>query len=166
MRNYYLLIGDERIDRKMEPLGIRKEQRFEDLPGISVLELNENVPYEFVDWLENPRRMASSCMKTIMEKYNRSLQFKRVDLTVTQLRIQHQYWIIKSPYLDSLSTHSEFLRDGTMKRLILDKGKIKGHHIFMIDGILEPYMVVSLDAAESLLRRSLTGFVLKEIEVM
>ncbi|MFW5436757.1 imm11 family protein [Paenibacillus apiarius] len=166
MRDYYLILDDDRIGRKVKPLGFRRDVGFEHLPAISVLDVKEeeNGPGEYVDWLEKPMRMMSDRMKAIMEKYNRELRVKRVDLIDMKYNLQHEYWVMQVPEVDCLSLESEFHRNGMLKRLVLDKDRVKGHHFFAIQGIAEPYLVASLEAVESLLRRGLTGFMLRKVE--
>lgn len=68
------------------------------------------------------------------------------------------------PAVDCLSMETAFHLNGTVKKLVLDTDKIKAHQFFKVQGILEPYIVGGLDAAESFLRRSLNGFVLQKVE--
>ncbi|KZE79612.1 hypothetical protein AV654_15020 [Paenibacillus elgii] len=164
MRDYFLLLDDERIINKTQPAGLGNNVKFEELPPVSVLPVEYSRTCEYVDWLGKPMRMASDRMKSLMEKYNRYIRFKRVELIDTKQSGQHSYWIMQVPAVECLSPQSEFHPGGTLKRLVLDREQVKGHHMFAIQGILEPYIVVSLDVAESLLRRHWTGFILQKIE--
>ncbi|MFA4136153.1 MULTISPECIES: imm11 family protein [unclassified Brevibacillus] len=164
MRDYYQLMDDSRIAQKVKPQGLRKEDGFEQLPPISILDVAEHSFNEYTDWLEKPVPMMSQQMKSIIEKYNPRIQWKCVHLIDKRSGSQNVYWVMQIPTLDCLSQDSEFYLNGTVKRLVLDHEKVKAHHFFAIEGILEPYIVVSLDAAESLLRRSYTGFVLQKVE--
>ncbi|MED1917484.1 hypothetical protein P4V64_19360 [Bacillus thuringiensis] len=166
MRDYYLLADDGRIAQKVVPsgLGLQKENTFEQLPPISVLDVNTDGGHTYTDWLEKPMPMISERMKTITAKYNPSVQWKRVDLIDSETNLRNVYWAMQVPAVDCLSMETAFHLNGTVKRLVLDTDKIKAHHFFKVQGILEPYIVVSLDAAESFLRRSLNGFVLQKVE--
>ncbi|WP_254612971.1 hypothetical protein [Brevibacillus sp. HB1.1] len=87
-------------------------------------------------------------MKTITAKYNPIVQWKRVDLIDSETNLRNVYWAMQVPAVDCLSMETAFHLNGTVKRLVLDTDKIKAHHFFKIQGVLEPYIVVSLDAAE------------------
>ncbi|MBG9794662.1 hypothetical protein ABD76_20090 [Paenibacillus dendritiformis] len=166
MRDYYLLIDDDRISRKIRPQGLPHDLAFDRLPPISLLDINEDNSGmgDYVDWLDKPRRMVSDRMKAILEQYNPALSVKRTDLIDRKNNKHNVYWVLQVPELECLSPESEFHRNGTVKRLVLDHKRVKEHHFFAIAGIMEPYIVVSLEAAESLLRRGLTGFMLRKAE--
>ncbi|MBU7320873.1 hypothetical protein [Paenibacillus oleatilyticus] len=58
--------------------------KFEELPLFSILPVDYGRSCEYVDWLGKPMRMASDRMKSLMEKYNRHIRFKRVELIDTK----------------------------------------------------------------------------------
>ncbi|OBY76476.1 hypothetical protein BBG47_26885 [Paenibacillus sp. KS1] len=168
MRDYYVLLADERIDRKVEPVSQELQGKdFEKLIAITVADAKEYTGRqgEYVDWLEYPLRMASERMKVILERYHLGLRAKRVDLIDRKRGEQHMYWAMHIPELDCLSPESEFHPNRQLKKLVLDKERVKHHHLFTVAGIREPYVIVSLEAAESLLRRGLSGFVLRKVEL-
>jgi hypothetical protein len=105
-------------------------------------------------------------MKAVFESINFEVQYKRVDLVDLARKSHLIYWRMHIPAIDCLSDQSEFHHNQTVKRLILDKEKGRGKHLFRIKGLLEPYVVISLAGAEGLLRRNLTGFVLNPVELL
>ncbi|MBG9564400.1 hypothetical protein P9302_26635 [Brevibacillus agri] len=165
MRDYYLLTEDRRISRKVQPSGLSLEGGMEALLPITVLEVQAEGVLAYPDWLERPIVMLSDRMKSITAKYNLGIRWKRVDLIDRQQNDRNVYWLMQVPAVDVLAKSSEFHQNGALKRMVLDYEKAKKHHFFSVQGILEPYIVVSLDAAESFLRRGLTGFVLQKVEI-
>lgn len=65
---------------------------------------------------------------------------------------------------DCLSSDSEFHKNLTIKRLIIDSKKASGKWIFKIAGIMEAYIFVNLGVAESMLRRDFKGIEFKNVE--
>lgn len=55
--------------------------------------------------------------------------------------------------------------NGMLKKLVLDRRKIRGKAIFRVGGLLEYKVAVSLPVAESILRRRPYGVSLQRIEV-
>ncbi|RAT96295.1 hypothetical protein [Brevibacillus sp. Leaf182] len=84
------------------------------------------------------------------------LKGKRPRATPADIRSRGQrgWGSCQVPAVDCLSMETAFHLNGTVKKLVLDTDKIKAHHFFKVQGILEPYIVGSLDAAESFLRTS------------
>ncbi|OAB35933.1 hypothetical protein [Paenibacillus glacialis] len=162
MRPYYLLTEDHRITNKIAPKGKEMTDSFNILPPLSVVQVNHTSPEQYLDWFIKPRLMMSDDMKNTLVMYNPKMECKHMDL-VDQQHSQYTYWSFNVPSVDCLSMETEFYPDGRLKKLVLDHGKIKRHHFFTIQGIMEPYHIISLDAAESLLRRGMTGFILENV---
>ncbi len=159
-----MFMQDDRIPNAFIPPSLPPRHSFDTLPAISVIDVKVHSNAETVDWLEQPVNMVTDPMKQIMEKYNRGLRFKRVYYIDREHSFQQQYWFMDVPKLDGISGQSEFYPDQRLRRLILDREKVKGHHIFALESALEPYIFASLETVESLLRRGLTGFRLSRVE--
>ncbi|MGG1654540.1 hypothetical protein ACIFOF_25670, partial [Paenibacillus sp. NRS-1780] len=94
-------------------------------------------------------------------------RFKQLYIVNREPGRQELYWISSVPSVDGISEQTEFYpHDQTLKRLVLDSQKVNGHHFFRLSNVKEPYFIVSLEAAESLLRRSLRGFRLQKLELL
>jgi hypothetical protein len=127
-------------------------------------QIREQDTTEYVDFIEKPVPLLSDRGKQIIEKYVPKLYVKSVVLKdMKQLR-QELYWLIVPPRIDCLSEQSEFYKDGTLKRLVIDESKAAPYKIFKVEGIMEEYILIRLDVAESLLRRDFTGIRLKKVE--
>ncbi|MGG4554496.1 imm11 family protein [Paenibacillus humicus] len=162
MKPYYLLTEDHRVMHRVTLTGKEVTEPFHSLPPISVISVSNTTPQQYMDWFIKPRPIISDDMKNILAMYQPHMECKRIDLVDHQQRSQYTYWAFTPPTLDCLSSDAEFYPDGRLKKLVLNREKIKRDHFFTILGIMEPYHVISLDAAESLLRRGLNGFILED----
>lgn len=165
MRSYFILMEDCRVIYKIAPSGKEMTDSFKLLPPVSVIQLSDTSPEQYLDWFIKPRPMISDDLKNILVKYNPQMRCKRMDLVDQQKRSQYTYWAFCVPSVECLAPEAEFYPDGRLKKLVLEWAKIKQHHFFTIQGIMEPYHIISLDGAESLLRRGLTGFILEEVHL-
>ncbi|MFB5674186.1 hypothetical protein ACE3NQ_01170 [Paenibacillus terreus] len=169
MQDYYELVGDNRIAYNMRPasFGILKTE-FKLMPPVQVLDVNAEANAEYTDWVTflAAYPLLSDPMKRILELYNPRARFKQMYLVDRSYGRQELYWVPQIPAQDVLSPETEFhAHDQTLKHLVLDRKKIKGHHFFQPEGLRETCLVVSLRAAESLLRRNLSGFNLQKVSL-
>jgi hypothetical protein len=171
--NYFIISQDERIHNAIEPIGVSQvitrelleEEQLRNMDKL-ILEFSvkEKTTTEYVDFIQRPIPLLSDNCKQIMEKYAPKMYFKSVVLVDRKKMRQDTYWLIAPPRISCLSSESEFHKNNTLKRLVIHEEKAAPYKIFRIDGILEDYIIISLDVAESLLRRGFTGIRLKKIE--
>ena len=64
-----------------------------------------------------------------------------------------------------LSEKTEFYPNGSVKRLVLDSGRVGEHHVFWLNDRRFRNPFVSLEIVESLLRRNVIGIIFREVEV-
>jgi hypothetical protein len=170
MRHYYVLVDDHRISRNIKPMNLDLfKTPFVGMPPAQVLDVHATEDAEYTDWLPfSPSQpLFSDSMKRILELYNTQARFKQVYIVNREPSRQELYWISSLPSVDGISEQTEFYaHDQTLKRLVLDSHKVNGHHFFRLSNVREPYFIVSLEAAESLLRRSLSGFRLQKLELL
>ncbi|MEZ2661315.1 imm11 family protein [Aneurinibacillus aneurinilyticus] len=171
--NYFIMSHDERVYNAVKPMGVSQVITKEMLDEEHIRKMNkvhfqfpisEQNAAEYVDFIQDSIPFVSDRCKQLMEKYVPHMCFKSVVLTDQKQPRQDVYWLIVPPRIHCLSVESEFHKDGTVKRLIIDEQKAAPYKIFRIDGILEDYILISLDVAESLLRRGFTGIRLKKVE--
>ncbi|MNJ41522.1 hypothetical protein D3C77_364480 [compost metagenome] len=165
MQNYYLIQDDTRVAHKIYPTHFTNlKLPFEKMPPVQICEVNAVPSSEYVDWMLQPAMLVSDRLKRILEKYNLYARFKSLYLIDKTNDQQSLYWFSKIPRIESLSELTEFNpHDQSLKKLVLDRAKVKGNHIFKIKGIRESYCIISEDVAESLLRRGINGFLLIKI---
>lgn len=162
---YYLLRQDWRIDRAISPASIDPFTKFDELAELSFTYLKQQPQQEYVDFLAAPPPMISDSLKNILEKHSPATQFVRLVLIDPETTAQAVYWAMRPPLADCLSPHTVFDPGKRVKKLVLDKTKLPSLGMFGIQGIMEPYIVVSLAATESILRRNPWGVLFERIEV-
>ncbi len=118
-----------------------------------------------LDFYQSPVTMVSGLVRQVFAMYEEDIRFKRVYLIDRENKISHNFYIPLIPRLDALSPRVERYPDGREKRVILDGSRARGCHVFYLASSMSRRPVVSLAAAESLLRRGAAGLVLEEVEV-
>ena len=121
---------------------------------------------EFLDILDRNLFLISEEMKKIIEKYKSGIIFKTIPLIDLPHEVQENYYMPIFEEIECLNEKSELnLNKTVVKKIILDKEKIKNKKIFKIKESEKTLVVVRLDVAESLLRRKFKGMCLKRLEV-
>lgn len=172
---YFVLLQDHRINDVICPEGISRKRsapgRADELWYSGDQELlpvqyylKEQSRNCYVDWLERPVQLASEQLKILLQKYQPDLKCQPVVLADLKRQRQDLYWRINVKPVDCLASQSEFKKDGTVIRLVLDGEKAYGYDLFGVSGVAEPLILVSLDLAESLLRRKFFGIRLRRVE--
>jgi hypothetical protein len=180
---YFALYKDNRIENAIEPIGLSKfinkykqnnmaigkslYDLAEEKMGseqIVQFELMERKSKEYVDFIDGKINLVSDKLKYILKKYDEEIFFKPVVLLDGKAENQELYWFIVPKEVDCLAEETQFNKDGSLKKLVIDKRKIGKAKIFTIKGVLENLLIVRLDAAESILRRDFTGIKLKKLE--
>ncbi|WCN36416.1 serine protease [Aneurinibacillus uraniidurans] len=159
---YFRIVQDERVPNAVEPVGISQIMEEKDPP---VVQIPVRESGEFVDFIERPLPILSDRMKRVVTMHDPYVPVKLVVLVDRNEGKQEVYWHVMPPHVECLSAKSEFHRDGTVKRLVLEEEPIKGYPMFTIAGIRERSIVVNLTVAESLLRRECLGIRLKRVEL-
>ncbi|BCZ45490.1 hypothetical protein psyc5s11_15570 [Clostridium gelidum] len=121
---------------------------------------------QFLDILDTQLFLISEKMKEIMGEYNGKIIFKTIPLIDSPHERQENYYLPIFEEADCLSENSEFnLNKTVVKKIILDREKIKGKKIFKIKESSKPLIVIRLDVAESLLRREVKGICLESLDI-
>ena len=123
----------------------------------------ENV---YPDLLESPLPLVSTKLKDIFCSYEEKIECKCALLSDREREEQRVYWLFALNRVDCVSKETEFYPNRFLKKLVLDRNKIGHRTVFRVQGILEKQIIVRFDVAESILRRPLTGLLLKEVECM
>ena len=121
---------------------------------------------ETTDLLTAPLFMVSEEIKELMRLYDESILFKGIQLFSKDSEYVPALYYAVCPFrADCLHKDVRINPNGTVNEVVLDKTRIPKRDIFQIDGLVQQKIVVSLRVAVSLLRRSLYGIGLKEIQV-
>jgi len=151
--------ADNPLERKQV---LTKEQAkdINELSRIYVLGDGDSIYPAIID---TPVFLVSDTVKKLLQLYEDSLIFKCTVLANKE-GSQVVYWLTLMDEVNCLSSASEFTKDGSLKKLVIDKEKLQGRKIFRVGGVREKLVVINQDIAESLLRRFLLGIQLTAIE--
>ncbi|HEX2954961.1 MAG TPA: DUF1629 domain-containing protein [Bacillota bacterium] len=169
---YFILEQDQRVADAVLPTNVEiprrafKRLEAEEQDDLAIqYYVKDNPQIAYIDFIERPVPLVTDAVKQIMEKYDPKLFLKPVVLADPKRMRQELYWLVLPKMLDCLSKKSEFNKNGTLKRLVIDEEKVGGTMIFRIHGTLEEQIIINLYVAESMLRRGFTGFWLKRVEI-
>ncbi|MBW6410332.1 hypothetical protein [Clostridium weizhouense] len=136
------------------------------IDDIVIFNVKCNDETEFLDILDRNLFLISEGMKKIIKKYNPRILFKTIPLIDLSHERQENYYMPIFEEVECLSEKAELnLNKTVVKKIILDKEKIKGKKIFKIKESEKTLVVIRLDVAESLLRREFKGMCLKRLEI-
>lgn len=174
--DYFELFQSEMVENAVELMGLdssrycyaMKERDFAALDKLKVAYYSGRETEEMCDILKKPTYLISNEIKRLFELYDTKIEYKGVQLfsTASENITSPLYWVAGFPMVDCLHESARKYDNGMLKELVLDKKKIKGLDIFRVAGLLEYKVIVSLPAAESLLRRRLYGIGLQRIKVV
>ena len=120
----------------------------------------------FPDLYQSPFLMVSRKVEQVFSMYEQEMEFGSAVLIDTSAKRSVRYYLPLIPRKDVLWDKAERFPDGREKQVILDKSKIGHCHIFYLADSFTRRPVVSLAAAESLLRRNVTGIKFEEAEMI
>lgn len=165
--DYFILSKDERVDsfagrHDIKPL--EKNNLLRDKLTPLMLRITNDGDKLYPDIITTEKiNLVSDKLKQILEKYDKNIFFRPLVFQDIKNKKQSVYWVAVFEDIDCLSEETEFHKDGKLKRLVVDKEKVEGYRIFTVKGMLENYIIISLDLAESLLRRDFLGLKIKRI---
>lgn len=120
----------------------------------------------FLDLLTDPMVMVSEKVKECIELYEPNMPFKEIVLISRKRGMSKRYFVPFFTELDCLAKETVFTNwEYDLIKAVLDGQRLKDKAIFTVKGPQKLNIVIRLDAAESLLRRSVKGLMLKEVEV-
>ncbi len=118
----------------------------------------------YPDVLEEPLYMVSQKVREVLEMYDETAIYRKVSMVNESQKRRDEYNVLLVDRIDCLHSETEFYPDQSIRRLVLDKHKIEDCALFKVKGIGPAYMMVSLDIAESLLRRDCYGIKFVHVE--
>jgi hypothetical protein len=170
---YLILCQDDRNSDVIRPLGTSKlvkdygliTENWDDLNDLpEQCYLSENSGGEYVDFIASPASLISDHLKQLYQQFDPQIFFKPLVLAdVTKMR-QELYWLVNPPRCACVAAESEFNKDGTIKRLVIDRRKAGGKWIFKVAGLMEHWIVINLGVAECMLRRDYCGVKFQRVE--
>lgn len=155
------MLPDKRISGTIQPTGdfaaLAKPWEPDDAELPLQYYLKENRVNEYPDLIATPAALVTDRLKKLLVKYDSHLLFRPVVLADLPRARQDLYWQLIPQIRDCLAPQTEFLPNRAVKTLVLDSSKAGAAHVFKVAGVLEPWIIVSLAVAESILRRDLIG---------
>lgn len=172
--DYFLLKQDERYKNTPSIMDVFNKIDVRNINLLNSHKLEDMIIFNvkcdeetsFLDILDTQLFLISEDMKKIIEKYSPEIIFKIIPLIDLPHERQENYYLPIFEEVDCLSEKSELnLNKTVVKKIILDKEKIKGKKIFKIKESSKALIVIRLDVAESLLRREFIGICLEKLDI-
>lgn len=133
--------------------------------GITNLSVIGKADAIYPDLYLAPLPMVSEKLKDIFQMYETNLIYKTVVFTNLEQKTQKVYRLMLTPIIEGLSEKTEYYKNNWEKHLVLKEKSLNGQQVFHLKTSLTNYLVVSLDVAESILKRGCQGLWFEEIEV-
>ncbi|TQR99535.1 hypothetical protein [Paenibacillus ottowii] len=160
---------DNRITEYTYPIEMNRRQLLEWADSSSctdeesILQFYVSGDADYIDFIEHPVPIVSEQLKEIFDIYQAGLSWKLVVFADMQRMQQTRYWLTQPPSLRCLSPLSEYHRDGTLRKIVLDAHALENHKIFRVQHA-DQHIIVDLDVAECMLKFNLTGMKLHKVE--
>ena len=168
---YYIMSQDKRISHGVTFKEIASSDTFEvgeeyrgKIKKNLVLHMKDTDQTAHAEILESPFIMVSDSLCKAIQMYDDEAEFTNIILASQMGRPSLDYKVALISRIDCLHESSEFYKDHSVKELVLDQQKVGDRQIFKIKGISPHFVIVSMNIAESILRRSLYGVRLEEIK--
>lgn len=136
------------------------------LPDREIFRIKTGENTTFIDFMADPFVMVSDKVKKCLSLFEPNMPFREIVLLDGERRAVQNYFVPFFPELDCLTENSEYTNwSYDLKYIELDESRLRDKVIFTLKGPQKQNTIIRLDAAESLLRRGVEGFLLKEVEV-
>jgi len=136
------------------------------LNDFTMLYLNKESGEIVPDFIQSPVHLVSDTVKQVLNMYEDDMEFRTVILCNSEEESMFKYYNLLLERLDVISDQAEFYPNGSIKRFMLDLERIGEHKVFMLNDNRFSHPFVSLEVAESLLRRHVMGITFQEVEVI
>lgn len=169
---YYIVLQEQTSFDYIEPVGLldvfpknilkNVSSDFESKP--TVFYIKEKPDFRNTDFIQNPIPLVSDKFKKIIEEYQSETLFKPVILADKKRMKQYLYSIAAPRKVDCLSSNTEFNKTGSVKKLVIKTDYFFAKNVFMLNGIIEDFLIISQEVAEKILRENFDGIILEKIE--
>ena len=144
----------------------KNARKYEDFSDVVVGQYVNDRLLEKTDIIMKPIIMISQEMLMDIKKYQDDLISKPAQFfSQDAQKIPVLYFLVNPAKANCLHKDAVIDPNGVVSRIILDKEKIPDKHIFMLDGVVESKIIISLDVAECLLNKNYYGIGLEKIDV-
>jgi len=146
-----------------------KEAAFDSLPDLLAAYMEYGKRQEIPELLQFPMFLAGDRMKQVISLYEEQICWKGIHVYPMEEAMLEEvspvYWFGGYTVQDCLHPDAEFYPNGMLKNLVLQRKAIRNINIFQVGGLLETRIVISLDLAESILRRNIYGAGIEEVDI-
>ena len=164
---YFLLRQDKRFDKYAsisEPICVRRVWQGDE-PFNSAYKAQKPQGYiHFLPLLEEPVFMVTEEVKKVFNTYQSQIDYIPFGLGDQNIRNPKIYYLVQPPEIDCLSSEVEFCEANCVKKIILDKKKIRHNNVFRIKGARKNNLVASMIIVEALLSERINEFEFIELE--
>ncbi|RKI80455.1 hypothetical protein D7V83_14170 [bacterium 0.1xD8-71] len=137
------------------------------IPNCCVVDMKTPSEVFFTDIITEPFLMVSREVAEVIEMYTPETIFKTIYLLETESEINATYFMPFVEEVECLSEQTKRSRGGTeLLDIVLRQDAVAEKPIFRVAGFTHVYLIVRLDAIESMLRRGIRGIKLKELSVV
>lgn len=171
--NYFILKQDRNLENAVRIEGFnnskkitllkKDELEYSDCSNIPIL-CNENTVYP--DFIQAPVLLISDELHKIFKMYENTVIYKLVFFTNLKMKLQKVYRLVFPELVEALSDETTYQKNGWVDKIVLDKNKIGDYKVFQIKAGVDYYLVISLEVAESILKRNFMGIQFEKVEVM
>jgi hypothetical protein len=166
--DYFIVSEDRRVVNRIKPRGISKsifdERTLDETTPIQFY-IEATKESDYVDFIERPVPLVSDRLRKVLQMYHREIVFAPVVLTDLKRALQKPYWYFKPPQIKCISNRTEFYKNETIKKLVINQRQTAGYRVLQVNHLIQTFILFDLMVVESLLRRGFTGFRLERIEV-
>lgn len=165
MNNSFSVDG---LDTQVYVANPTKEQ-FQKLPQSMVTYFSYQKDYEISDYLATPTPMLSEGLRKVFAMYEPQMKFKSIQCYADKeediYKMAPAFYAYYIERTSCLHKEAVIAPNGGVSQLIVDKNRMNGSDILVIDGIPEKITLVSLAVVESILRRNMFGIDFQEVEI-
>ncbi len=137
------------------------------IPNCCVVDMKTPSEVFFPDIITEPFLMVSREVAEVIEMYTPETIFKTIYLLETESEINATYFMPFVEEVECLSEQTKRSRGGTeLLDIVLRQDAVAEKPIFRVAGFTHVYLIVRLDAIESMLRRGTRVIKLKELSVV
>ncbi|MGN0161106.1 MAG: imm11 family protein [Lachnospiraceae bacterium] len=142
-------------------------KEFMKAPKMIVSYYQNSQEIEKPDVLYSPAFLVSEPLRKLLLSYDSKIRFKGIRCYPRAVEDPEAllYWWPYLKKIDCMSKETEKYPTGFVKKLVIEEKKIQNVPIFMVGGLLETVIVVSMELAESMLRRNMWGMEFESVAI-
>ncbi|AJS61111.1 hypothetical protein [Paenibacillus sp. IHBB 10380] len=163
---YFIVEQDRRLIGGAISFPERILKGFEYAEPNEVLYTKSEKELEYSCIIDRPVLLVSDELRRIITEFEPQMEHKAVVVMDLERQLQFPYSMMNFQDVACDSNKQSYLATGRIEEIVIDEKQINGQAIFKITYYRSSYLVVRLDVAEYLLRRSLYGLKLNRIQSM